>query len=302
MAIELTWNEVFPDQPSETPRLIRVGRFVLLFTHLAAVWLASAFLGGRLQDERRREHLLRRWSRRLLSALNVQVRVKGTPVPPGQPVLFVANHVSWLDIQALNSLDGARPVAKSEVRDWPIVGTVAARSGAFFIRRGSWRDAGRVKDAVAAALRSGGRASVFPEATTTDGTKLKFFYAAFLQAAIDAGALVQPVAIRYPGENGAPNPAPAFIGDLTFMGSLLRILREPKLQAEITFGDPISPAGKTRRQLAAKAQRLIALDLGIPLARMDTKYVPFQSAALANGSTCDAVAGPARTAEAQMAA
>jgi len=275
MAVELTWEQTGPGQTDATLWPVRACRLALLCAHIILVWLATALRRSSLRNPHERERLMRRWSRRLLQVLKVRTTVKGVPVPQGKPVLFVANHVSWLDIQALSSVDAARFVAKTEVREWPLVGAIAARARSLFIERGSRRDAARVKDEIAAALRAGDRVAVFPEATTTDGTRLKFFYAALLQAAVDTGALVQPVAIRYPDEKGGANPAAAYVDNTSFVSSLFRILREPNLEVQITFGNAFSASGKTRRQVAATAQRLIALDLRIPLARMATRYVPF---------------------------
>jgi 1-acyl-sn-glycerol-3-phosphate acyltransferase len=181
----------------------------------------------------------------------------------GEPLLVVGNHVSWLDIYALNAVIQGRFVAKSETRQWPLVRTITRRFDAIFIVRGSFRDAARVKEVVAAALRAGEQVVVFPEGTTTDGTRLKRFHPALFEAAIEAGVRVQPVALRYPDANGRPDRRAAFIDDMSFLASLARVLQEPVLRAEITFGAPISPTGKTRQELARLARQAIAHQLGL---------------------------------------
>jgi 1-acyl-sn-glycerol-3-phosphate acyltransferase len=156
-----------------------------------------------------------------------------------------------------------------ETRRWPIAGTVAAGFDAFFIVRGSPRDAARVKDRVAAALRAGERVAVFPEGTTSDGTRLRRFHAALFQAAVDACARVQPVAIRYPLPDGRPNPAAAFVDDMTFGVSVLRVARSRGLVAELTFGPPLPGRGTTRRELARRSRAFIAAVLGLPDAAVE---------------------------------
>src|SRR5262249_12595697 len=76
-----------------------------------------------------------------------------------------------------------------------------------------------------AVLRSGESVVVFPEGTTSEGGEVGRFHAAFFQAAVDAGVPVQPVAIHYPTRDGAPDPAAAFVGEMTFVESLARVLR-----------------------------------------------------------------------------
>ncbi len=200
---------------------------------------------------------------RLLRSVAVDVEIRGARPLLAGPVLLVANHVSWLDAQALGAVAGTRFVAKSEVRDWPVIGTMAARFGTLFIRRGHRRDAHRTKNAIAKLLVTGERIVVFPEGTTTDGTRVAPFYSALLQAAVDAAVPVQPVAIRYREADGAPSAAAAFIDDMSFADSLAQVLARPRLVAELTFGAPIWSADKSRRELAARCRSFIMQALGL---------------------------------------
>jgi 1-acyl-sn-glycerol-3-phosphate acyltransferase len=246
-----------PGLPPALRRAVPVAR------RLLSVWLAAALRAPRLAHEDRL-HLAAQHARATLRALDVAVTVRGLRPVGTAGRLVVANHISWLDVYVLNALLPARFVAKSETRDWPVVGTVASRFGALFIVRGSFRDAARVKDAVATALRAGDTVVVFPEATTTDGRGVGLFYPALFQAAIDAGALVQPAAIRYLDEDGARSAAAPFVGDMTFVDSLLRVLRAPVLRAEVIFDTPLVSSNRTRRDLAARASTDVARLLGVP--------------------------------------
>lgn len=232
-------------------RVHRLGRFIarILFT-----WARAARASA---DPRVAAMLALDCARRTLAILRVGVTLRGETSLQDGPLLVVANHVSWLDVYLLNALATARFVAKSEVRRWPLVGAIATAFGTFFIVRGSYRDAARVKDAIAAALRRGERVVVFPEATTTDGTRVGPFYAAMLQAAVDAGVPVQPVAIRYVGPDGAPDAAAAFIDDMSFATSLARVLRRRGLVADVHIAPAFSSQRRTRRELAFLTRRWI---------------------------------------------
>src|SRR5262249_56452210 len=124
----------------------------------------------------------------------MEVDWSGERTRTADPRRVVSNHVSCLDVYVLNAAQPVRFVAKSETRTWPFVGTIADRFGSFFIVRGSCRDAARVKTRVAEALRAGESVAVFPEATTTDGHRVKPFYGAMFQAALHAAVPVQPAA------------------------------------------------------------------------------------------------------------
>jgi len=229
---------------------------------LVLTWAVAALVAARLAPRARRR-LSARLARSTTEALGLRMRITGAAPAGDRPRLYVANHVSWLDIYALGAWRPARFVAKVETAAWPLAGTIARRFDALFIVRGSFRDAARVKARVTAALAAGDSVVVFPEATTTDGTRLGRFYPAMFEAAIEADAIVQPVALRYRRPDGSHCPAAAFVGDDTFAASLCRVLREPAIEVDVHVGPPLSPAGWTRRDLAARAQAAVAGALGL---------------------------------------
>jgi 1-acyl-sn-glycerol-3-phosphate acyltransferase len=235
---------------------------------VARVWLAARLLAPRLAPPARRR-LAQRLAAGTLGALDVGLAARGAGPRLAGPALVVANHVSWLDVHALGAMTPMRFVAKSETRRWPVAGRIARGFDTFFLRRGSCRDAARVKDAVAAALRAGETVGVFPEGTTNDGTRLGRFYPAFFQAAIDAGVPVQPVAIRYVDGDGRTSAAACFVGETTFVESLVSVTRAPRLAVELCWARPIPVGRRGRRQLAAAAQAAIAEALAMPPEAVD---------------------------------
>jgi 1-acyl-sn-glycerol-3-phosphate acyltransferase len=252
---------VQPDNVQTVSPAVRWLRAVAMCVQVCVVWLGAVMVAPRLAVTQRNA-LVARFSARTLRILGVRMRVLGARPLRDGPVLVVANHVSWLDVYLLNAvLGGTRHVAKSEVARWPVAGAIARGFGTFFHARGNFRDAARVKDAVAAALCAGERVVVFPEGTTSEGEDVGPFHAAFFQAAVDARVPVQAVAVRYPGAGGRPDPAPAFVGDMTFVASLARVLRRRRLEARLTFGPVVLPADLTRRELGAVSHAFVALAL-----------------------------------------
>jgi len=237
----------------------RAGR---LAAHVLSLYAHARVVAPRT-PRAEREVLVRTLARRLLDVLAVRVRVTGAALPTHRPTLVVANHVSWLDPYAINAVLAARFVAKSEVAGWPVIGTIARRFDSLFIVRGSVRDAARTKDRIADALGAGHRVAVFPEGTTTDGAGIGRFHTALFQAAIDAGAAVQPIAIRYTDVAGAPSAAPVFVGDMTLATSLGRVLAVPELHAHLAVGPAMPSIGWSRRELAWLTRRWIANALGL---------------------------------------
>lgn len=94
-----------------------------------------------------------------------------------------------------------------------------------------------------------------------DGRQVEHFHSALIQPAIDAGAMLRPIALRYQDENGRQNGAAAFIGDMTLSQSIWRILRSPRFDALLVFTPALPTAGENRRVLARAAQEAISQGL-----------------------------------------
>jgi len=156
-----------------------------------------------------------------------------------EPTLFVMNHISWFDVPVLASQQPLHFLSKAEIKKWPLIGWLANRAGTLFIQRGTHGAAQKSLEEITECLQSGGSVVIFPEGTTTDGTTVKRFHGRLLQSAIDAGVKVQPIALRYPHEDGV-NPLVPYIDDMTFMDSLLGLTRASPLEVELTFLTPIS--------------------------------------------------------------
>lgn len=196
---------------------------------------------------------------RALVALGVTVDVvpPATPWPAGG-ALIVSNHVSWLDdVALLAHLPGARPVAKAEIADWPVVGDAARRAGTVFVDRMRLRRLPAAVAEVTDVLRSGGSVLVHPEGTTACGSELGRFRPAFFQSAVDAGVPVCPVALRYRLTDGTGTAVAGYLGGDSLRASLGRVVATRGLVLELHLLPPIQP-GTDRRELAALAEYSVA--------------------------------------------
>jgi 1-acyl-sn-glycerol-3-phosphate acyltransferase len=235
-------------------RLTRVGIHIFGALALASVYPALSPLTQR--------HLLRWWSRGLLRVLNVHHVTNGSQVLVNDAAcLFVANHISWLDIFAVNVTTPARFVAKSEVSQWPVLGWLVQRSGTLFVRRGVRSDAVRVNALVTGLLQQGRAIALFPQGTSTTPEQPVHFHAPLLQSAIAANSQVQPVAIFYHDGQGVRHDAAAFVGDTTFMQSLWRIVCTTDIRVTVTYLPQMDATGQDRRSLAMQAQDAVNMTL-----------------------------------------
>lgn len=253
--------------PSVAER-VRVARRVAgLVAVLLATVVAVAVLGRRVLPPA---------CRAVLAVTGVRVRVHGRPA--GVASLVVANHVSWIDALAVAAVLPVRMLAKREVRGWPLVGALAARSGALFLDRASLRSLPATVAAAAAALRAGSSVGVFAEGTTWCGAAAGPLRPAAFQAALDAGAPVQPVAIVLRGPDGRPAPDAAFVGEQTLVDALARGLRLRRITCEVTLLPAVAPGG-TRAEVATRTAVAIASVTGAAHRARAPRRVPVPVAA-----------------------
>jgi 1-acyl-sn-glycerol-3-phosphate acyltransferase len=261
--------------------------------HIARGLFICILVFPRIAEAARQAHI-QRWSAHLLRLFRVRLEVLRleadgslTPVPvPVMPFagadapaasaatrnIIVANHVSWLDIFVIDSMQPCRFVAKSDIRDWPLLGTLCARANTIFISRGRPRDVRKTFRDLVTSVQAGERVAFFPEGTTAAQGMLLPFHANLFEAAIDAGVPVQPLALRYFDAEGRLDPAVDYIGETTFLESMLTILRGRPVLAQILLLPPIASTATHRRVLAATAHEHIGAALGyrpVPAAPAD---------------------------------
>ena len=237
--------------------LVRLVLMPLVLLALVPTLLSINRLGRRVRvgDISLEAFMIAGWSYWLCRVFGVRVRPQGA-VAPG-PVLIVANHVSWLDIQAMHSVTSMSFVGKAEIRNWPLLGFLARAGGTIFIERGNHASSADVSSALVARLNEGGRVAIFAEGGIRPGDHIKVFHARLFKAAVEADCMIQPVMIRYT-RDGKRDPDMSFIKNEHLVGNMLRILGRPTSDAELRFLEPYAPAGRPRRELARQAQAAVS--------------------------------------------
>ena len=240
-------------------------RIPLLVLHILiapplAIFVFSP-LGARLSigGERLDHAATRWWSGALIRIFGFRIRRVGEPLEGA--TLFVANHVSWMDIELMHSQRMMSFVAKSEIARWPFVGWLASKAGTIYHQRGSTHSLASVMEAVVEHLNGGGSAGIFPEGGTGPGDRVRTFHARIFQVAADANVPIQPVALCY-GKNGKMDLSVPFGAKESFFGNVVRLLGARGTDAEVHFLEPVTAGGEGRRELAEAARSRIAAALG----------------------------------------
>ena len=249
---------------ARTSRLTRYFRISRIILH-TLLGMAVAALAFPLSSKLFKLRLIKWWCKHLLETLNIRLVSHGHLPPPYQTagnIMFVANHISWIDIHALNSIIPTRFIAKSDIQSWPVFGYLAKKSNVLFISREKRQDAARIVHATNHSLLDGDTLCLFPEGTTTDGTEIKPFKSSIIQGAIHANAVIWPIAFRYPLQDGNVNTEIAYAGETTLIESIQLVLQQKEIVVELHFLAPIATSeltaiDKDRRKLTSHIERSI---------------------------------------------
>lgn len=221
---------------------------------LVPAWLLSPPLSPAARD---RERLfMQRVARRIVE----EIRLHGAP-PAGPGTLYIANHVSWLDIAVLGGALDAAFIAKMDVRKWPVIGPLSRRTGTVFVEREARHHVHHQADAIARRLRAGQSLVLFPEGTTSDGTGVMPFRSSLFEAAQHART-IQPLALGYHHGDGRRIesgllPRVGWTGDEALLPNLARVCGF-RLSAEVRLmpSFAVTP-DMDRKMLAARCREAV---------------------------------------------
>lgn len=237
--------------------LLRIALYIKKFFHLLIVLFKGFYLifSKKLYknpNDPNNTRYVQYFCRQLGEVFNVKVQVHGEIAR--QPALWVSNHISWLDVAVLGS--GARVffLAKAEVASWPIIGKLARWGGTLFIRRGSG-DSALIKEQITEFLKQDTPVLFFPEATTTDGTRVKKVHGKLLASAIEAQKPVQICLIAYVNQQGQLDNIIPFIGNQGFVQNLTQVLQMPEVTAHLVALPIIDSRAHTVESLTALVQQ-----------------------------------------------
>ena len=157
----------------------------------------------------------------------------------------------------LGNLTPVHFLSKHEVKTMPVLGWLATRAGTLYIKRGNKISASDSSSEITAVLKQQHNSLIFAEGTTTDGN-IKKFHSRMMQSAIDAQAMVQPIAIFYPSLNPETqkielNPDTLFINDTSIGESANLIFRSSGINTEVHYLEPIDSTGKSRDEISQHA-------------------------------------------------
>lgn len=229
---------------------------------LVILWIASSLLSVAViypfLPLAGRNFMNHNWSRALMRVCGVQVHVHGEPRMRGA-ALWVANHVSWIDIFILSSVRCVAFIAKSDIRQWPVIGWLVAKAGTVFLDRRQRHAIKKVGTQMERRFKQGEVLGLFAEGTTSTGFDVLPFHSSLFDTAIHSGVHVQPVALRF-YHKGQRSDRAAFVGEQNLVQNLCILLSSTEIKVEVDFL-PAIPPGRCKEMgragVAALAHDLI---------------------------------------------
>lgn len=213
----------------------RLTAFLLLTLVVCVIWyLGTFFVSDRVRWRQRAFHS---WAQGFVVISNMKVEIVG--IPPEPPFFLVSNHLGYADIAVIRSVVSGVFVAKSEVRDWFLVGRIIRDMGMIFVDRNNRRDIVRAGAQIISKLDDGEGVIVFPEGTSTKGEHVLPFKSSFLQFAAERDVPVSYLSISYRTDLHSM-PASKLVcwwDDTPFLVHLWRLFQLKELYAYLNFGE-----------------------------------------------------------------
>jgi 1-acyl-sn-glycerol-3-phosphate acyltransferase len=231
--------------------MIRIIFIALAFAALTLVLLPFQLIGiaFNLRLQRSIPHL---YHRILCALIGVRIREVGQRFR-ANPVLILANHVSWLDILVVTALTPVVFVAKSEVARWPVFGWLAKLQRSIFINRQARHQTGAATREIAGRLLGGDAVVLFAEGTSSDGIRILPFRSALIGAVHHAlgdsthhsEITVQPMSLAYVRFSGLPmgralRDRVAWYGDMDLVPHLLNVLASGAIDVTVSWGEAVA--------------------------------------------------------------
>ncbi len=240
----------------------RFGIFAIATFSLYAGWWLFSFVVPNKQFWR--QFVFRKWSRSFQIASGMKIKIIGQVPKP--PFFLVTNHVSYVDVPALNLATGGIFVAKKEIENWPIVGGIIRDMGVIFVDRTNRRDIPRAGEQILKKLEDNEGVIIFPEGVSAKGEDVKPFHSSFFEFASRADLNVSYATLTYETPENGPSPSESVCwwDDISFMSHLIRLLKLPGFTAVIDFGD--EPVRNSDRKILAKELH----------EKVEEKFVPMQ--------------------------
>ena len=185
-------------------------------------------------------------------------------------ILYISNHVSFLDILCLGSLLDAKFIAKKEVSKMGLFGILAILNDTFFIDNTNQRKSIEYNYKIQKKLIKKQNLILFPEGTTSPGNSIIKFKSSLFESTkiidkdnVKKYANVQPISICYTSKNNLPmgifyRRYVAWVGNYPLLNLMIDFLKTGPVTININFHDCLNLSQfKNRKMLSNMCEEII---------------------------------------------
>ncbi len=205
----------------------------------------------------------------------IKVSMKGVP-PTKKHVIYVGNHLSYIDIPVIGGKLPATFIAKADVRNWPIFGFLARIAQTIFIERNRNAVNKCITD-IKESLLNGRSLILFPEGTSSNGVEILPFksslFELFLNPELKEKLFIQPFTINLLSIDGKDVPQTgknrdlyAWHGEMTLPPHLWALAKTKGAHIELNFHEALPAIHYDNRKIFAHdAEKLVMQGLAFPV-------------------------------------
>ncbi len=243
-----------------------------IFAILSYFVVASIFSVSTLNPitRRRRQISVTTWvSRLILIAFNVKLICKN-PIDKDENSLIIGNHVGFIDIVCLQSIQPAVFVTSLEMKHTPVLGQICDLGGCAYVNRKNRMGIQEELKGMVNVLKEGFRVVLYAESVASNGEQVLPFKKTLMMSAGFAERPIRPFVFNYREVNGGKvefkhRDAVCWYGDQTFGPAIWRSLMLDSVTCEIEFLPLVlAKSDDDRTTLSNRIHKMVS-----------EKYVPF---------------------------
>jgi 1-acyl-sn-glycerol-3-phosphate acyltransferase len=192
-----------------------------------------------------------------------------------RPIIYISNHSSWIDVPVLGTILPSVFVAKGDIEHWPVMGLISKIGRTIFVSR-QRNTTGRERDQMTSRLAGGDNLVLFPEGTSSDGSRVLPFMSAFFAIAKPPrlresdsaemmpdfppgmSPLIQPISLVYDRLDGfrvgkARRTVFSWYGDMDLGPHVWQLVKRKSMRATVLLHTPLDPDDFPSRKALAQA-------------------------------------------------
>lgn len=185
------------------------------------------------------------YSKLLLKLLNIKTSSQGAGLKYNDShYLIVSNHLSYVDILIISAQYPTYFITSMDIKNTPFLGEICKLASCIFVNRKSKNNRGQELHEINEKLMANNNVTVFPEATSTNGDRVKSFRWGLFQSAIETNCPILPITINYHSINGqkidtANRDNIFWYGDMAFFSHFWNLLKSREVRCNMHISEPI---------------------------------------------------------------